>query len=150
MIGPGTGLAPFRGFLQERAALHAQGVPVGPSMLFFGCRHPRQDFIYEDELRGFAEGGVTRLFSCFSRVPGQPRAYVQDRALACRDEIWASIQDGAVVYVCGDASRMAPDVRRAFSAIYREKTGASEPAAEQWLDDMTAQNRYLVDIWAAG
>jgi cytochrome P450/NADPH-cytochrome P450 reductase len=149
MIGPGTGLAPFRGFLQERAALKAQGKPVGPSLLFFGCRHPQQDFIYADELRAFAERGVTRLSSCFSRMPGEKKAYVQDQVLERKDEVWQMIQDGAVVYVCGDASRMAPDVRRAFAAIYRDKTGADEPAADRWLDDMTGRNRYLVDVWAA-
>jgi cytochrome P450 / NADPH-cytochrome P450 reductase len=59
------------------------------------------------------------------------------------------IQDGAIVYVCGDASRMAPDVRRAFATIYRDKTGADAQAAERWLDELTFANRYLVDVWAA-
>jgi cytochrome P450/NADPH-cytochrome P450 reductase len=149
MIGPGTGLAPFRGFLQERAALKAQGKPVGPSLLFFGCRHPQQDFIYADELRAFAEQGVIRLYSCFSRMPGEQKVYVQDQVLERKDEVWEMIQDEAVVYVCGDASRMAPDVRRAFAAIYRDKTGGDEPAAGRWLDDLAARNRYLVDVWAA-
>jgi cytochrome P450/NADPH-cytochrome P450 reductase len=149
MIGPGTGLAPFRGFLQERAALRARGKPVGPSMLFFGCRHPHQDFIYETELRAFAEQGVTRLQTCFSRVPGEKKTYVQDQLTDVRDEVWQMIQDGAIVYVCGDASRMAPDVRRAFATIYRDKTGADAQAAERWLDQLTLANRYLVDVWAA-
>jgi cytochrome P450 / NADPH-cytochrome P450 reductase len=149
MVGPGTGLAPFRGFLQERAALKAQGRPIGPSLLFFGCRHPQQDFLYEAELRAFAEAGVTRLYPCFSRIPGQKKTYVQDQILDGKDEVWQLVKDGGIVYVCGDASRMAPDVRRAFAAIYREKTGASEEAAETWLHDMTLQNRYLVDVWAA-
>jgi len=149
MIGPGTGLAPFRGFLQERAARKGRGEPVGPAMLFFGCRHPRQDFIYEDELRAFAEADVARLHACFSRVADQKRVYVQDQVLEHEDEVWTLLQAGAVVYVCGDASRMAPDVRRAFVALYREKSGAGGPLAEQWLDEMTARNRYLVDVWAA-
>jgi cytochrome P450 / NADPH-cytochrome P450 reductase len=149
MIGPGTGLAPFRGFLQERAALKAQGQPVGPAMLFFGCRHPQQDFIYEAELRAFAEQGVTRLYSCFSRVAGQKKAYVQDAVMAQADEVWRLIQDGASVYVCGDASRMAPGVRRAFATMYRDRTGGDEAEAERWIEDLTAQNRYLVDVWAA-
>lgn len=149
MIGPGTGLAPFRGFLQERAAQKAQGQTIGESLLFFGCRHPEQDFIYQDELKAFADQGVTRIMPCFSRLPGQPKTYVQDQVLACQDEVWQLIEQGAVVYVCGDASRMAPDVRRAFATIYREQTGADEPAAEQWLTDLTAQNRYLVDVWSS-
>ncbi len=150
MIGPGTGLAPFRGFLQERAALRARGQAVGPALLFFGCRHPRQDFIYEDELRAFAEQGVARLFACFSRVAGEQKAYVQDQIRQQREDVWKLIQQGAVIYVCGDASRMAPDVRRAFAAIYREETGTDARAAEVWLDGLIAESRYLVDVWAAG
>ncbi|HWQ33993.1 MAG TPA: cytochrome P450 [Blastocatellia bacterium] len=149
MIGPGTGLAPFRGFLQERAALKAQGREVGQSLLFFGCRHPQQDFIYEDELRQFEAQGITQLVTAFSRVAGEPKCYVQDQLYRRRDEVWQMIEQGAVIYVCGDASRMAPDVRRTLGAIYREKTGADEAAAERWLNEMTAQNRYLVDVWAA-
>ena len=149
MIGPGTGLAPFRGFLQERAAGRAAGRAVGPALLFFGCRHPRQDFIYEDELRAFAEQGVARLFACFSRLADEQKTYVQDLVLRQRAEVWALIQAGAVVYVCGDASRMAPDVRRAFAAIHRQETGSDERAAEAWLDGLVAKNRYLVDVWAS-
>jgi len=149
MIGPGTGLAPFRGFLQERAALRAAGRTVGPALLFFGCRHPRQDFIYENELRGFAEQGVARLFACFSRLADEQKTYVQDQVLRERAEVWKLLQAGAVAYVCGDASRMAPDVRRAFAAIHRQETGGDERAADAWLDRLTAENRYLVDVWAA-
>ncbi len=149
MIGPGTGFAPFRGFLQERAALKAAGQAIGRSLLFFGCRHPQQDFIYESELRRFVDSGVTELCCSFSRVEGQKKCYVQDDVYARRDDIWQMIEAGAVVYVCGDASRMAPDVRRTFAAIYSEKTGANAAAAEVWLNDLTAQNRYLVDVWAA-
>jgi cytochrome P450/NADPH-cytochrome P450 reductase len=149
MVGPGTGLAPFRGFLQERAALAAQGRAVGPAVLFSGCRHPEQDFIYEGELRAFAERGVVTLHPCFSRVPDRPRVYVQDEILARRDAVWGLLEAGAVVYVCGDAARMAPDVRRAFAAIHRAKTGGTEAQAEGWLEGLTAANRYLVDVWAS-
>lgn len=151
MIGPGTGLAPFRGFLQERAALKAQGQTIGASLLFFGCRHPQQDFLYEDELKQFEADGVTKLVTAFSRPDGyqtgQKKCYVQDELYARRDEVWPLIEAGAVIYVCGDASRMAPDVRRTFAAIYEEKTGKKD--AEEWLNALTAENRYLVDVWAA-
>jgi cytochrome P450/NADPH-cytochrome P450 reductase len=150
MIGPGTGLAPFRGFLQERAALRAGGQRIGPALLFFGCRHPEQDFIYAGELRAFAEAGVTELMPCFSRVPDRPRVYVQDAVRERQDAVWKLLQAGAVVYVCGDATRMAPDVRAAFVAMHQAKTGGSAAQAEAWLDDLTARGRYLVDVWASG
>ncbi|MFN0124318.1 MAG: bifunctional cytochrome P450/NADPH--P450 reductase [Blastocatellia bacterium] len=149
MIGPGTGLAPFRGFLQERAALRQQGTEIGPSLLFFGCRHPEQDFIYESELRQFEADGVTRLALAFSRLDTRKKHYVQDEIYARRDDVWNLIEQGAVIYVCGDASRMAPDVRRTIAAIHREKTGADMGAAETWLNELTARNRYLVDVWAS-
>jgi cytochrome P450 / NADPH-cytochrome P450 reductase len=149
LVGPGTGLAPFRGFLQERAALKLQGQPVGPSLLFFGCRHPQQDFLYEEELRELERQGVTQLATAFSRVPGQQKCYVQDEIYARRAAVWQMLEDGAAVYVCGDATRMAPDVRRAFATIHSEKTNGTQAEAEQWLNEMTARNRYLVDVWSA-
>lgn len=149
MIGPGTGLAPFRGFLQERSALKVTGKAIGRSLLFFGCRHPQQDFIYQDELNRFVDAGVTELACTFSRVEDQKKRYVQDEVYARRDDIWLMLEAGAVIYVCGDASRMAPDVRRTFAAIYREKTGSNAASAEAWLNALTTQNRYLVDVWAA-
>jgi cytochrome P450 / NADPH-cytochrome P450 reductase len=74
---------------------------------------------------------------------------VQDELYARRDEVWALLEAGAVVYVCGDASRMAADVRRKFVMIYAEKAGVNEAAAEQWLNELTAQQKYLVDVWAS-
>jgi cytochrome P450/NADPH-cytochrome P450 reductase len=129
--------------------LQAQGHTIGASLLFFGCRHPEQDFLYEDELRQFAADGITQLSTAFSRVEGEAKRYVQDEIYARRDEVWQLLEAGAVVYVCGDASRMASDVRRTFAAIVREKTGRNEKEAEQWMNDLTAQNRYLVDVWAS-
>jgi len=149
MIGPGTGFAPFRGFLQERAALKAKGARLGKSLLFYGCRTPG-DFIYREEMRDWADQGITNVYVAYSRAQGQPKAYVQDQITAHADDVWQLIQEGAVVYVCGDASRMEPDVRRAFAAIYQAKTGASAREAEDWPAELTRENRYLADVWAGG
>jgi cytochrome P450/NADPH-cytochrome P450 reductase len=147
MIGPGTGLAPFRGFLQERASQKASGKTLGPAMLFFGCRHPEQDFLYADELKGFAEQGVSELHVAFSRGTG-PKTYVQDLIAAQKDRVWSLIESGAVIFVCGDGGKMEPDVKRKLMDIYREKKSATEDAAARWIDDMGTQNRYVLDVWA--
>ena len=149
MVGPGTGVAPFRGFLQERAALKQRGVPVGEAMLFFGCRDPLQDFLYEDEMRAFEAAGVTRLFPAFSREPGKPKTYVQQAIKNQSEEVWRLLQQEAVVFVCGEASRMAPDVRQAFAAVFQERTGAGAADAQAWLSGLVASHRYLEDIWAS-
>ncbi|MDI2053443.1 MULTISPECIES: bifunctional cytochrome P450/NADPH--P450 reductase [Bradyrhizobium] len=149
MIGPGTGLAPFRGFLQERAARRAQGATLGPALLFFGCRHPEQDFIYADELKAFAADGVSELHTAFSRADG-PKTYVQHLVAAHKDRVWELIQKGAIVYVCGDGGRMEPDVKATLMSIYRERTGVDTDAAARWIEEMGTRNRYVLDVWAGG
>lgn len=149
MIGPGTGLAPFRGFLQERAYRKASGASLGPAMLFFGCRHPEQDYLYADELKAFAAEGVTELHTAFSRADG-PKTYVQHLVAAQKDRVWSLIEQGAIVYVCGDGSRMEPDVKAALVAICRERSGADAQAGSRWIDDLGTKNRYVLDVWAGG
>ncbi|KIU51608.1 MULTISPECIES: cytochrome P450 [Bradyrhizobium] len=149
MIGPGTGLAPFRGFLQERAARKAQGATLGPAMLFFGCRHPEQDFIYADELKAFAADGVAELHTAFSRAEG-PKTYVQHLVAAQKDRVWELIENGAIVYVCGDGGKMEPDVKATLMSIYRERSGADAAAATRWIEEMGTRNRYVLDVWAGG
>ena len=150
MIGAGTGLAPFRGFLQERAALKDRGREVGPSLLFFGCRNPEHDFLYKSELRDYEARGLTRLVSAFSRVEGEPRCYVQHKIASLGDEVWDLIGRGAVIYVCGDAARLAGDVRSTFLDLHRSKTGASLAEAESWLGGLRSSSCYLEDVWASG
>ena len=89
-------------------------------MLFFGCRHPDQDFLYADELKAFAADGITELHTAFSRADG-PKTYVQHQVAAQKDQVWSLIEQGAIVYVCGDGGKMEPDVKAALVAIYREK-----------------------------
>lgn len=149
MIGPGTGLAPFRGFLQERAAQRTKGAKLGPAMLFFGCRHPDQDFIYADELKAFETDGIVELHTAFSRGEG-PKTYVQNLVAAQKDRVWSLIEQGAIVYVCGDGGKMEPDVKAALVTIYRERSGADADAAQRWIDDLGAKNRYVLDVWAGG
>jgi cytochrome P450 / NADPH-cytochrome P450 reductase len=148
MVGPGTGLAPFRGFLQERAALKTAGRTLGPAMLFFGCRHPDQDFIYEDELRACEASGVCELYVAFSRYDPAQRVYVQQLIRDRADKVMALLDRGARVYVCGDASRMAPDVRSAFAEVYACRQHVSPEAGARRIDGLAAQGRYLVDVWS--
>jgi cytochrome P450/NADPH-cytochrome P450 reductase len=149
MIGPGTGLAPFRGFLLERAARKARGAGLGPALLFFGCRHPDQDFIYADELKAFAAEGTTELHVAFSRAEGR-KTYVQDLIAAHKDRVWSLIEAGAITYVCGDGGKMEPGVKAALLAVYREQTGADDTAALRWIDDLGTAQRYVLDVWAVG
>jgi cytochrome P450 / NADPH-cytochrome P450 reductase len=149
MVGPGTGLAPFRGFLQERAALKAKGASLGPAMLFFGCRHPDRDYLYADELKAFAASGITELHTAFSRSEG-PKTYVQNLVATQKDRVWSLIENGAIIYVCGDGGKMEPDVKAALVAIYRERKGADADAGLRWIDDLGTRNRYVLDVWAGG
>jgi cytochrome P450/NADPH-cytochrome P450 reductase len=147
MIGPGTGLAPFRGFLQERASLKARGETLGPAMLFFGCRRPEQDFLYADELKAFASEGIMELHVAFSRA-SETKTYVQHLIAAQGPRVLELIDQGAVVFVCGDGSKMEPDVKRTLIELYRGRSGADDASARCWLDDLGARNRYVLDVWA--
>ena len=148
LIGPGTGIAPFRGFLGERAALKEQGTALGPAMLFFGCRHPYQDYIYREELENFASAGIADLHVAFSRQE-KKKVYVQDLIRDNRDAVWALIEQGARIFVCGDGSRMEPDVRRALSLIYSEEKDVGAEAADAWMDQMSDEGRYNLDVWVS-
>jgi cytochrome P450/NADPH-cytochrome P450 reductase len=147
MIGAGTGLAPFRGFLQERQAQRAQGVPVGPSLLFFGCRNPDADLIYGDELRAYQEQGLARVEIAYSRPAEGKGRYVQDALLDCTDEVWELLQSQAAVFVCGNAKTIAPGVRSALTRIFRDRTGAGDGDAQAWLAGLRAADRFVEDIW---
>jgi cytochrome P450/NADPH-cytochrome P450 reductase len=147
MVGCGTGLAPFRGFVAERADLRNSGVPVGESLLFFGFRDPDQDYLYRDELQEFEKMGVVRVHAVASRVPGKPKTYVQDRIREQGADAWRLIEEDAVIFVCGNANTMAPAVRRAFTDVFLQQTGKSQADAGAWLAALRAEHRYLEDIW---
>jgi cytochrome P450/NADPH-cytochrome P450 reductase len=147
MVGSGTGVAPFRGFLQERAAQQAQGAEVARSLLFFGCRTSRSDLLYADELRGYEQQGLVRVEHAYSREPGRPGRYVQEAVLDCAEEVWELLQRDAVVLVCGNAATIAPGVRRSLLNMYRQHTSAADADAEAWLTGLRTADRFVEDIW---
>ena len=110
-------------------------MPVGEALLFFGFRNPAQDYLYEEELRGFQDRGVVRVHAVPSRVPGQPKTYVQDRIAEQGADVWRLLAAGGVIFVCGNAATMAPAVRSAFMDVFRKRSGAAADgaAAQAWL-----------------
>ena len=143
MIGPGTGVAPFRGFLHDR---RADG-HTGRNWLFFGEQHEATDFYYRDELAALHEDGfLTRLDVAFSRDQRQ-KIYVQDRMVEHGAELWRWLEDGAHVYVCGDAARMAADVDATLLDVIRQHGRLSEDAAAEYRAQLAATGRYARDVY---
>lgn len=143
MIGPGTGIAPFRGFLHERRALGAKG----RNWLFFGERRAATDYLYREELEAMhADGHLTRLDTAFSRDQ-QHKVYVQDKMLEQASLFWNWLQDGASVYVCGDASRMAKDVHATLHTIVGREGGMSAEAATDYVHSLKDEHRYHLDVY---
>jgi sulfite reductase (NADPH) flavoprotein alpha-component len=143
MIGPGTGIAPFRAFLRDRMAAKAPG----RNWLFFGHQRSRCDFFYSDELVPMRSAGfLTRLTLAWSR-DGNEKIYVQHRMREVGRDLWSWLNDGAHIYVCGDAQRMAKDVEAALVDVIAEHGGCSPPDAMKFLADLKAKGRYQADVY---
>ncbi len=143
MIGPGTGLAPFRAFLQERQATDAPG----PNWLYFGHQRSDFDFFYEDELKEMRKSGLlTRLTLAWSR-DGKEKIYVQDRMRDDGRDLWDWLSKGAHIYVCGDALRMAKDVERALIDIVAEHGKRSPEDAARYVAELKKNDRYQADVY---
>jgi sulfite reductase (NADPH) flavoprotein alpha-component len=143
MIGPGTGIAPFRGFLHERRALGHHG----RNWLFFGERSAATDFLYREELESMlADGHLTRLDTAFSRDQAH-KIYVQDKMLEQGALLWGWLNEGASLYVCGDASRMAKDVDKTLHKIVEVEGRMDGEAAAEWVQTLKDDHRYLRDVY---
>ncbi|MGV8837851.1 diflavin oxidoreductase, partial [Cellvibrio sp.] len=143
MVGPGTGVAPFRGFLQERQARGDQG----KNWLFFGEQHAATDFYYQEELQQFQKDGVlTELSLAFSRDQTQ-KIYVQDRMREQGEAIWNWLEEGAYFCVCGDASRMAKDVDQALRKIIQQYGKFDEAETVNYIRKLNMDKRYLRDVY---
>jgi sulfite reductase (NADPH) flavoprotein alpha-component len=143
MVGPGTGIAPFRAFVQERAASETPG----DNWLFFGNPHFTEDFLYQTEWQEFmADGVLTKIDLAFSRDQ-EEKIYVQHRIAEQANELWNWIQRGAHIYVCGDESRMARDVHQALLDVVKDKGGYTEDEAEDYLVQLRKDGRYQKDVY---
>lgn len=149
MVCAGSGIAPFHGFLQERAIQKANGRAVGPALLFFGMTHPQVDFLYRDELTRWQDEGVVAVHRAFSKAPEGDVTYVQHRVWQERGAVAEFFRQGATVYVCGDGERMAPAVRATFVRIYQDAKGVGAEAAEAWAERVERETgRYVADVFA--
>ena len=143
MVGPGTGIAPFRAFLQERDATKAKG----KSWLFFGEIHEETCYLYSEEWDQYLENGtLDRVTAAWSRDQAE-KVYVQHKILEHGADLWDWLESGAIVYVCGDAERMAPDVDKALHDIIAQHGGKTPEEAAEYVEQMRQDKRYRRDVY---
>ena len=147
MIGPGTGIAPFRGFIQAREAWQNEGKPLGEAHLYFGCRHPHEDDLYYDEMQHAAKKGVVTIHRAYSRYEEQ-KVYVQHFIKNDGAKLIELLDKGAYLYICGDGKVMAPDVEATLIELYQTEKQCAKETAEQWLTSLANDNRYVKDVWS--
>lgn len=148
MVGPGTGVAPFRGFIRERVKQAENGDKGGKMILFYGCRRSTDDYLYKDEWPEYAKtlGGDLKIVTAFSRETAK-KVYVQHKMLEHGKEIFDLLKKGAFFYVCGDASRMARDVQKALTSIIAKENNIPAEDAADIVKDLKVENRYQEDVW---
>lgn len=144
LVSAGTGLAPFRGAVLDR--VHSGS--TGTLLCYFGCDHPDVDYLHRQEFEAAEAAGAVSMRPTFTHAPEHGARFVQDRIARESDEVWAALEAGGRVYVCGDGRRMAPAVREAFMAIYRQNSCADDEEAAAWLAATTESGRYVEDVWA--
>lgn len=144
LVSAGTGLAPFRGAVLDRLHLRY----TSTLLCYFGCDDPDVDYLHREEFERAEAAGAVSMRPTFSRAPQNGMRYVQDRIASESDELWEVLEAGGHIRVCGDGRRMAPAVREAFMAVYREHTGADDEEAVAWLDAMKESGAYVEDVWA--
>ncbi|KHC68125.1 NADPH-cytochrome P450 reductase [Candida albicans P75016] len=149
LIGPGTGVAPLRGFVRERVQQVKNGVNVGKTILFYGCRNEHDDFLYKQEWSEYASvlGDKFEMFNAFSRQDPSKKVYVQDKIVENYKIVNELLNNGATIYVCGDASRMARDVQAAIAKIVAKDRDISQESATELVKSWKVQNRYQEDVW---
>lgn len=149
LICAGSGIAPFRGFLQDRARMKAAGREVGPSLLYFGTNDPAVDYLYRDELQAWEAEGVVSLRPVFTHKPEGGLTFVQHRLWAERQELAEMFRKGANFYTCGDGKHMAPAVRETLMNIVVEVSGMDADKAQDWADTIERDHgRYVADVFA--
>ena len=146
LIGPGTGFAPLRGFIQERAALNA----TAPCHVFFGARHPDHDWLCRSEMEQWAADGVVELNIAYSQFEGHPYRYVQDAIWAARDAVLDVVNRGGQIFLCGDGRYMAPAVRDTLIRIHVENTGGDHLSGSTWLEGLIEDGVYHQDVFGFG
>ncbi|PRP81109.1 hypothetical protein PROFUN_01943 [Planoprotostelium fungivorum] len=155
MVGPGTGLAIFRSFVQERRQQRSRGLTVGPTAFFFGCRGRETDYLHGEEWEEMLREGVLSLYSvAFSRDREEAermdrgRNYVQHKIRERREEVWKILSQMSVIYISGSSGRMPIDVREAFVDVVRECKPCTQEEAEEYISTMDKEGRYQVETWS--
>ncbi|XP_047990459.1 methionine synthase reductase [Leguminivora glycinivorella] len=149
LIATGTGIAPFIGFLEERQKLKSENSEMGELWLFFGCRDPNLDYLYQEELEQFEDNlTLTKLITAFSRIHKEEARHVQDALNENGGDVARLIDQGASVFVCGEAKTMVAQVKDCITSYLVEYSGKTQEEAKQCIAQMEKDKRYVVDLWS--